>query len=313
MPEIMLSAGARVAVVAPAGRFSRERVLAGAELLRSWQLQPVFAPNLLNGGDRYHSAGIADRLADLAWATTSPDIDAIWLARGGFGCAHLLPYLPWQELQPRPLIGFSDATALHAALWQAGWTTSAGGALVHGPVLQTLAPAPPLGSLSPVLVDAESRQALSELLLHGKPVDLPGRQLCGPEADVAGPVVGGNLTVLASLCGTPWQLQAAGCIVILEDVGEAPYRLDRCLTQLLHSGSLQGAVAIGFGQLLDSNASDGDGRDYTALDVLAERTAGLGIAVLADLPVGHGARNIAWPFGRRGIASDSGIRWAYDF
>ena len=305
-----LPQGARVAVIAPAARFSTDRLLAGVEFLRGLGLEPVLAPQLF-ATDRYHAGTSAQRLADLVWAATDPHIDAIWLARGGFGCAHLLNDLPWEILNPRPLIGFSDATALLVALWQAGWTTTDNGHLVHGPVVQTLAPTVAQGRVAPVLVDNETRAAIRDLVA-GSPVALPGRHLCGPPRQPpSGPVVGGNLTVLASLCGTPWQLQAKGCIVVLEDVGEAPYRLDRCLTQLLQAGSLTGAVGIALGQLIDAGASDADGIEYGALEVLRDCLSPLGIPVICDLPVGHGPRNLPWFFGRRGNLTDSGIQWTF--
>ncbi len=309
MSRLTLPADARVAVIAPAGRFAKDRLLAGCDTLRAWGYRPVFGPNLF-AADRYHAGTPAERLDDFVWAATDPAIDAIWLARGGFGCAHLLPQLPWERLAARPLIGFSDATALHTALWQAGWTTAQGGALVHGPVVQTMAPAPPAGSTSPVLVDHETRAALREVL-SGHAVPLPGRRLCGPPGRRDGPVVGGNLTVLASLCGTPWQLQGAGCIVVLEDVGEAPYRLDRLVTQLLQAGCLDGCAGLALGQFIDAQGTDADGLDYGPLDVLRDRLTPLGVPVLCDLPVGHGPRNLPWQVGRRGVLTDGGLLWAF--
>lgn len=306
MPPLLRS-GARIAVVAPAGRFSRERLEKGAAVLHDWGYEVVYGPNL-SAVDRYHAGTIDQRASDLAWACTDPTIDAVWLARGGFGCAHLLPVLPWEKLLARPLLGFSDATALHVALWLAGWTTFDRGLLVHGPVVQTLAPAPADGSPSPVLVDQVTRVALRDLL-EGRPTALPGRTLCGPAAVVEGPVVGGNLTVLASLCGTRWQLRARGSIVILEDVGEAPYRLDRALTQLIQSGALAGAVGIALGQMLDGAGRDPEGVEYGPLEVLRDRLMPLRIPVLCDLPVGHGVRNLPWLFGRRGRMDGRGVVW----
>ena len=307
MPPL-LKPGARIAVIAPAGRFAKERLEKGAAVLHSWGYELVWGPNI-SCVERYNAGSIDERAADVAWACTDPQVDAVWLARGGFGCAHVLPLLPWDHLVARPLLGFSDATALHVALWLAGWTTFAGGALVHGPVVQTLAPAPVDGSAAPVLVDQVTRIALRDLL-EGQPVALPARMLCGPAgAVVEGPVVGGNLTVLASLCGTRWQLRARGCIVVLEDVGEAPYRLDRALTQLIQSGALNGAVGIVLGQLLDSAGRDPEGAEYGPLDVLRERLVDLRIPVVCDAPVGHGPRNLPWLFGRRGRLDARGVTW----
>jgi len=303
----LLARGARIAVIAPAGRFSRVRLDAGATVLREMGYEPVFGARI-GAVERYHAGTIDDRLADLVWACTAPDIDAIWLARGGFGCAHLLPRLPWQSLRARPLFGFSDATALHVGFWLAGWTTVDGGALIHGPVLQTLAPAPPEGIAAPVAIDQASRTALRDLLRGFLPA-LPGRLLCGPPAAVEGPLIGGNLTVLASLCGTRWRLRANGCVLLIEDIGEAPYRIDRCITQLVQAGALDGVRGVALGEFIDSVGRDPDGSEYGPLDVLKDRLQPLGVPVVCDLPVGHGVRNVPWHFGRRCRLDAHGVSW----
>jgi muramoyltetrapeptide carboxypeptidase len=283
-----------VAIVAPAGQFSAERLVAGTEQLRQWGLEPSFSRHLF-AQDLYFAGTPAQRLSDLQEALADPHIDAVWAARGGYGCAHLLPQLKLEACPPKLIIGFSDLTALLNPLRQAGWLRR-GGALVHGPVVQTLAAGPEQGSDNPVLVDAESRKAM-QLLLNGQPQALRTRQCAGPVAAVRGPLVGGNLSVLASLAGTPWQLKSRGAIVLLEEVGEAPYRIDRLITQLIQSGSLRGAKAVAVGQLIASQAIDSQGRSYTGGDLLLKRLEPLGIPVFMDLEFGHGARNLPWLLG----------------
>lgn len=297
----LLAPGARVAIVAPAGQFSAERLLAGSEQLRQWGLEPSFSRHLF-AQDFYFAGTAAQRLSDLQEALEDPQIDAVWAARGGYGCAHLLPQLKLDTCQPKILIGFSDLTALLNPLRQAGWLRR-GGALVHGPVVQTLAAGPEQGSDNPVLVDAESRKAL-QLLLNGQPQSLRARQCAGPVTAVRGPLVGGNLSVLASLAGTPWQLKSRGAIVLLEEVGEAPYRVDRLATQLIQSGSLRGAKAVAVGQLIASEAIDSQGRSYTGADLLIKCLEPLGIPVFADLEFGHGARNLPWRLGAQATLAD---------
>lgn len=302
----LLNSGSRVAIIAPAGQFSAERLAAGCEQLRAWDLEPVESPNL-SARDLYCAGTPGQRLADLDWALSDPLIDAVWAARGGFGCAHLLPDIATARWIAKPLLGFSDLTALLNPLRQAGWLDR-GGQLIHAPVVQTLAAGPAEGTAVPVLVDAESRSLLWSLL-RGLPLPLPGRWVGGPRPGHAGPVVGGNLTVLASLCGTPWQLQARGAIVLLEEIAEAPYRIDRMITQLLQSGALDGALAIGLGDLLGSEAPDAAGRIYTGQDVLVERLASVGLPVVAGLPFGHGPRNFAWPVGAVARLGPEGLDW----
>ena len=182
----MLKANATIAVVAPASVSRREALERGMALLRAWGYTVVEGDHVR---DRHlFNAGTADaRSADLVWALSDPAIDAVWLARGGYGCVHCLPALRQRQFDDRPVVGCSDATALFCALSQTGHT-----GLIHGPVLETLATG----------VDEASRLRL-RALLSGAPLDpIRGQHLCGPRVPVSGPLVGGNLCVLASLAGT---------------------------------------------------------------------------------------------------------------
>jgi muramoyltetrapeptide carboxypeptidase len=296
--------GGRIGLIAPAGRFAIPQLQAGIDVLGAQGYVVVPAPNLW-ATDRYHAGTIAERLADLRWALEARDLDAVWLARGGYGCAQLLAGLRPALHNPKPLLGFSDGTALHAALLKTGWLRDRG-ALLHAPVVHTLAPAGEQGSLQPVLVDLVSRQHLWQLLETGSvgPLSGQGVQHLGL-LPVRGPVVGGNLTVLASLCGTPWQLQARGCIALIEDVAEAPYRLDRAITQLVESGSLDGVLAIGLGEF--SSCTAVDARPCDGVAMVCERLHSLGVPVVCNLPFGHGPRNLAWPVGSIGGLSSTSL------
>ena len=292
----MLQPGARIAVVAPAGMFTPGRLDRGIDVVRSWGYALVEAPNL-NATARYTAGTAAERLADLTWALTAPDIDAVWFARGGFGTIHLLPDLPWQALDGRPVIGFSDATALLTALQQRGLPA------IHGPVLQTLCDDAVLAGPNAVMIDEPSRVALRSLLQGQRPF-LPGELLCGPDRPVHGPVVGGNLTVLGSLAGTPWALRAQGAILLLEEINEVPYCIDRMLTQLRLSGALQGVLGVALGDFLEPRVDPAVMRE-----VLRELLEPLGVPVLVGLPVGHAAGNVAWPVGAVAAMDRTGLRF----
>lgn len=284
----MLNPGCRVAVVAPAGIFAPERLERGLERIRAWGLVPVHGPNL--GRRHLFNAGTAaERASDLAWALTEPGIDAVWFARGGYGTAHLLDEVPYKLLDGRPIVGFSDATALFVALCGRGRA-------VHGPVLTSL------GSLA----DDDTIEATRALLMEGRHPELPGEPFVGPDQVVRGPLTGGNITVLASLCGTPWAWRAAGGIAVLEDVGEAPYRLDRALYQLIRAGALDGVRGIALGELSGCAAPTDAG--WSLDEVLAERLAPLGVPVLRGLPVGHAARNRPWRLGLEAELGPGGVR-----
>lgn len=301
----MLHKPLRIAVIAPSSPFDPLRLAQGIETLQAWGHSVWTGPHL---HDRHlHFAGTAaSRLADLHHALTSPDFDAVWLARGGAGLSHLLAQLPDDLPRDRPVLGFSDGTALHCALLRRGHTQ-----LWHAPVVQQLAAWELQAAPQDLVLDAPSRAWLQTLLERGLTTAglqqsiLPWHhpQLSTP-ATMQGPVIAGNLTVLASLCGTPWQLDATGAIVVLEDLHEAPYRLDRCIRQLTASGALRGARAVVLGDFLHCKA---DG--YALHDLLAEALAPLGVPVWMGIEVGHGSRNLALRQGAQAILADQTLTW----
>lgn len=275
--SLPLSRGARVAVISPSGPPDAERLEQNAELIRSWGLEPVLPPARR---EFYFAGSDRERLQELQAALDDPAVDLIWASRGGYGTARLLAGLELGQAVAKPVLGFSDITALLQMLHLHGWPE-----LVHGPVLHSLGQHP----------DEASREALRRLLLEGSPPELPGRELVGGEA--SGPLVGGNLCVLASLCGTPFQLDARGAIVLLEDVHEKPYRLDRTLVQLRESGCLDQASGVALGSFEDCRPPANE--PWSAEEVLEPILRGLGIPVLAGLPVGHGAENVPFLYGAR--------------
>ncbi len=288
----MLQKDTRIALVGPGGAVSPEALEPGIAWLRSCGWVPVAAPHL-HERHRYLAGRPEVRAADLEWALTAPDIDAVWFARGGYGTAQVLASLPWERLRRRPVIGFSDATALVWALARRGIES------IHGPVLTTLGPGPSAS-------DEESRAVLRHLLTTGEAPVLPGTRLCGPERSVRGRVVGGNLTVLASLAGTPEAFRAEGAIVVLEDVTESPYRLERALCQLIDSGGLQGAVGIALGEFVGCEPPRG--ATYELTDMWSDKLGPLGIPVIHQLPVGHGSRNHAFHYGGEAVLSSDGLK-----
>lgn len=271
----MLPAGARIAIVSPSGIFDPARLDSGLDVIRGWGYRPELLPGV-GRTHRYLAGTDATRLGDLERALRG-GWDAVWVARGGYGLTRLLGSLPWDELGSAPFIGFSDASGLLNALWARGRPA------IHGPVLNSLAD----------LCDAPTREHL-RVLLAGEPLaPLRGEVLRKGSFD--GPLVGGNLCVLASLCGTPWQLRARGCVLLLEEVNEAPYKIDRLLTQLIDSGCLDGVVGVVFGSLLGADSPEG--ADWTVNDVIADLLAPVGVPVVSGLPIGHGPANRAFSVG----------------
>ncbi|MEE2752117.1 MAG: LD-carboxypeptidase [Myxococcota bacterium] len=266
---------------APSGIFTPERLDAGIAVVEGWGYEVVRGP-ALEGRHRYLAGTDEERLEGLNWALTSSELDACWMARGGYGLSRLLDRVEWENVANRPVLGFSDGTALHSALYNACGQSS-----IHSPVLHSLADH----------VDSGSREYLRSLMDGSNAGPLYGRLLLkGRERlPVVGPLVGGNLCMLASLCGTRWQLNASGCILLLEDVAEPPYRVDRLRQQLKMSGVFEGVVGVAVGSLLGCEPPEGS--DWRQEDLIREHLEDLGVPVLVGLPVGHGATNLAFVHG----------------
>jgi muramoyltetrapeptide carboxypeptidase len=221
--------------------------------------------------------------------TADRDVRGIILARGGYGLMRILPALDPAPLvaDPRPIVGFSDATLVLA------WAEHHGVRGIHGPMVTQLAELP-----------AEDTAWLHRVLTTRAPLGRVPAPLAGaaPGAPVArGRLIGGNLTLMARLVGTPWQIDLDGGIALLEEVGEAPYELDRDLTQLGlagHLARLRGAV---IGDLTrctpDPRAATAPDDPAGALAAVRDRLAHWCVPALSGLPAGHGARNLALPYG----------------
>jgi muramoyltetrapeptide carboxypeptidase len=279
-----LRAGDLVGVIAPAGPATPERVALVEPLLARFGLRARLYPSCHARHPQHDFLAGDDalRLADLHAAFADSDVGAVFCLRGGWGSPRLLPRIDTALLRQhiKPFIGYSDITALHALLQREGLMS------FHAPM--------PASDL--VIGGAEDdAAALFALLMNPLPAGhvfapalLPGAWHAGGTA--SGRLVGGNLSLIASLCGTPWAIDSRGAILFIEDVSEALYRVDRLLTQLRQTGLLDAAA----GFLLGSFTED---TDPTA--VLREHLAHLGKPVLAGWPAGHGRPNRALPLGAR--------------
>jgi muramoyltetrapeptide carboxypeptidase len=277
-----LQAGDRVAVVAPAGPVTASQLDAGLAVLRSWGLEPMEGEHVRGTHERlgYLAADDAARAEDLTAAWSDADVTAVLCARGGYGVQRMVDLLDWASLAqagPKVLVGFSDVTALHQA-----FAARLGLATIHGPSVTSLATA-----------DQESRGHLRSMLFDPVPgttlTPAPVRRLVGGHAQ--GVLVGGNLALLAADVGTGSSLPSAESIAVLEEVGEAPYRVDRMLTQLLRTGWFDGVRGIVVGALT------GCGSPQDLHEVLVDRLGPLGVPTVLDAPFGHSERNLAFPLG----------------
>ena len=278
----VLSPNDRLAVVAPSGPFDRPRFEQGLAVL-SGRYHVEVADEAFSR-HRYLAGDDHTRRVALQRALDDGSIGAIVAARGGYGAMRLLQGLTWSR--PVPVLGFSDVTALHLA-WQArGWRS------IHGPVVTQLGSQPP---------DVVER---TFALLEGRPVSpLQGTNTVRSGL-VSGSLLGGNLSLLASLVGSPFMPSLSGAVLLLEDVGERPYRLDRMWTHLALSGALAGVAGVVLGEFTDCEEKDAA---FSSAEVLRELVGALGVPALEGLPIGHGAINQPVVLGAR-VRLDAGAR-----
>jgi muramoyltetrapeptide carboxypeptidase len=273
-----------VGVIAPAGAVDGERLAAGVAVLEGWGLRVRVGDAVLKR-QAYLAGSDEERLADLVRMIDDPDVRAIFCARGGYGSQRLLPRYDLTALArgPKPIVGYSDATALLGA------AVAAGTVAVHGPmVADDIA-----RGLSP-------RSATHLRTLLGDPAwrwEAEAPVTIRP-GTASGRLVGGCLAVLVATLGTPWAPDTDGAILFLEDVAERPYRLDRLLTQLRQAGKLERVAGIVFGTMAACPPVDGVG----PLDVVRACVADLPCPIAFGLPSGHSTggatmENLALPFG----------------
>ncbi|MFF4501163.1 LD-carboxypeptidase [Streptomyces sp. NPDC001401] len=278
-----LAPGARVAVVAPSGPVPEERVQAGLDVLRGWDLDPVVAPHVLDrhGEFGYLAGTDADRAADLQAAWCDPSVDAVLCARGGYGAQRMVDLLDWEAMRaagPKVFVGFSDVTVLHQA-----FATRLGLVTLYGPAaagVDFIKNARAQEHLRATLFTPESVRTVTS----GGTALVPGR--------ARGITLGGCLSLLASDLGTPHALAGArGGLLLIEDVGEQAYRIDRMLTQLLRTGWLDGVAAVALGSW------DRCGPYEALRPVLVDRIGGLSVPVVEEFGFGHCAGALTIPFG----------------
>lgn len=247
------------------------------------------APSLRASTERGYAVAPAEmRAADLHEAFSNPEYKAVWVIRGGSTAMEMLPLLDYNLIRanPKPLIGFSDVTALHAVLPErCGFVT------YHGPVAKYLAE-----DLDEFSVTSLYRAMEMETSLVVE--NPPGAALYAIQGGTAeGELVGGNLSLITALMGTPYQLNTKGKILFLEDVGEAVYRLDRMLTQLKYGGLLDDAAGIVLGDF--TNCRNAYKENYGAEELLRDFFADYEKPVLAGLKCGHCRPLVTLPMGAR--------------
>jgi muramoyltetrapeptide carboxypeptidase len=268
-------------LAAPAGPLDPAALDSGRTALERLGFEIAVRDDILDR-DGYLAGSDERRSSELMEFIRDPSVDAIVCARGGYGCHRIVDALDPKAFRDaaKPLVGYSDITTL--LLWQ---RKHAGLLGIHGPMLEKE------GSL-----DGESGSALVRAL-----------QGTGPQPRYSGKVrvagwgegrlVGGSLSVCVASLGTPWEIDTRDAIVMLEDVTELPYRIDRMLQQMAAAGKFDRATGIALGHFTDCD--DERYPDWTVERLFDEVFGALGIPVVSDLPFGHGHENRPWPFAGR--------------
>jgi muramoyltetrapeptide carboxypeptidase len=284
-----LKAGDKVAVVAPAGCLPPERLAIGLKMLTDAGLVPEVAEQ----GREVHGRFAGDdaaRAADMMAAYKNRDIKAIFCAKGGYGSSRILDLLDYEVIKanPKPLIGYSDITALHIAIWQ-----RTGNIGLHA------------RSLGDCTLHYANPDADAELMrfLQGEVTELGLLANTAPEVVVAGEaegtLIGGNIRMLSHLCGTPDQPHTEDSILFLEEVGEERYSFDRLLLQMQRAGlfrKLKGVVLGSFHKVTDTSPPE---FGLSTQEIIERYFTPLNIPLVRHWPTGHTGLNCVMPIGQR--------------
>ncbi|MEJ7776671.1 MAG: LD-carboxypeptidase [Sphingomicrobium sp.] len=291
-----LRRGDTVGVVKPAGFLADEFDLQLAlEAVTAMGLIPKPAPHLL-ARYGYLAGRDQNRAADVNAMYADDSVRAVFAVRGGWGSARILPYLDFDLIRANPklLIGFSDITALHLA-----FAARAGFPTIHGPNAGSA-----WGKLSwdyfkSLVFDGETPVYVNPRGTEDRLVQRNWRTQTIRPGKAAGRLLGGNLTVLTALMGTPYLPQFDGAILFLEDVDEAEYRIDRMLTQLALAGVLGRVAGVVFGQCTNCRASGPSYGGFTVSQVLRQHLQPLGVPAYEGALIGHVDDQFSLPVGAR--------------
>jgi len=282
-----LRPGDTIGIATPASPIALQTLEAGEDVIRALGFEPRRG-SAVTARRGYLAGSDEARAMELMELVRAPDIHAIWCARGGYGSQRLIPGLDAAVVRKaaKPLVGYSDVTTL--LLWQ---RRAAGLMGIHGPMLEHEG------------VTDDHRALARALTGVGEPPRLVGRPLLEAPAGGAamgwreGRLTGGSLSLVVASLGTPWEIDTRESILLLEEVGEAPYRVDRMLGQLRAAGKLEAAAGIGIGSTVGCEAADPESPKL--LDVLREILGPIDTPTIVALPFGHGEENMPWPHGGR--------------
>ncbi len=298
-----LSPGDTIGLVTPATYLTEEQLRKSVSQFESFGFKVYYSPNMLVRKG-YLAGTDQQRAADINAMFADDPIDGIICGRGGYGSARILPYLDYDVIKsnPKVFMGYSDITALLFGIFR-----ETGLVCFHGPMGTSDYNDFTTAHFKKVLMEPENQYIFKNDTPVEKTIITPqahGFEIIEEEVaqtitpgKAEGPLAGGNLSLIAALSGTRYDLGFANKIIFIEDVGEEPYRIDRMLTQLLETeDKLKSAAGIVLGTFNDCEPKEPD-RSLSLYEVLHDRLANLGIPVLYGLSFGHIARNLTIPFG----------------
>lgn len=285
-----LRRGDTIAFAAPAAPAGEKLVLAFADMLKKAGFRTLIPDGLFGRSDRYLGGTDAERADELNRLIRDPKVRAIFPVRGGFGLTRILDRLDYDALRrdPKIITGYSDLTALHLAVARRSRVIT-----FHSPM-----PMHRLG-LGETPENAFSFRSFQQTVLQPprKGYDIPfpadHKPVCLVPGSARGRLLGGNLSLIASTIGTPYAIEPAGAILLLEDVHEAPYRVDRMLSQLRLSGVLKAVAGVVVGSFTTSDPQE----ESDVLAVVREYFQKAEVPVVMNFPVGHGRHNVTLPHG----------------
>lgn len=283
-----LRAGDTIGLVATSSPATEEQLVQAIAVLESFGFQVKVSGTCRERYGGYLAGTPQQRAFELNAMFADDEVDGIMCMRGGYGAPQMLPLLDYDCIaqNPKLFVGYSDITALHTAFGQ-----QASLATLHGPMATS--------DLAHGLNDW-TLQYLLRAVTRPEPlgaiINPPGEEIvCLVEGEAAGPVVGGNLALIAALMGTPYQLDTRGKLLFLEDIDEEPYRIDRMLTQLALGGLFADCAGIIIGTWTDCEPKKREG--FTVWDVFQQIVVPYQKPTIWNVQIGHGPTNMALPLG----------------
>jgi muramoyltetrapeptide carboxypeptidase len=294
----LLQPGDKVAIVAPARKLNAADVDFAARLITSWGLEVVIGKNIYSSLHSYFSGSDRERLEDLQVMINDPTIRGVFCARGGYGSTRILDALDLSALfkNPKWIVGFSDITSLHLKLFKTGFAS------VHATM--------------PVLFSKEdsarSVESLRQLLMYGEcEIETPASDL-NRQGRCSGQIIGGNLSLLADSIGTPTEPDTREKILLIEEVDEYRYKVDRMMTQLRRSGKLENLAGLVVGHMTDIKDTELS-FGTTIQEIILDAVSSFNYPVAFNFPSGHENPNLAWIHGGDSVLTVSPAGVSFKF